>query len=570
MKMKKQQWDTYSDTWTATDGLGRELPDVQCVGEPRKNKFVGMFYFLWMGVHGRKGPFNIDHILKENPQAIQDPDDSAWGPKQAYHHWGEPLLDYYLSDDAYVIYKHAQMLADAGVDVIVFDVTNQYTYKENYMALLKVFARIRENGGKTPDIAFLTPFHHPTAVVESLFFDLYKPELYKDLWFEWKGKPLILADREKVNDEHKDFFTFRKPEPTYFEGPSGPDEWGWSEVYPQHAFYNNNGEAEQVVVSVAQNAVGGRLGCLSEEGAYGRSYHQGNHPEKPYPTDEGLNFKEQWEHALKIDPEFIFVTGWNEWIAMRLDEFNGVREPVMFVDQFNPEFSRDIEPMKSGHKDHYYYQLVNYIRQFKGVRTQPQLSEERTINLKEGFQQWKNVKPEYRDDIGDNVNRNHPAWKKGKTYNNTSGRNDFVQLKVARNQQSIFFYVQTLDPITSYTDPQWMFLFIKIRNYLYAPNWEGYHFLVNRNVVDAETTVLEKCKGGWAWEQVAHLPYHVEGNELHLEIPRSILGLEKGQIVDLEFKWADNMQEEGDIMAFTLYGDSAPNGRFNYVFKEIE
>ncbi len=39
------------------------------------------------------------------------------------------------------------------------------------------------------------------------------------------------------------------------------------------------------------------------------------------------------ERALKVDPEFIFITGWNEWIAMRLPEFAGVREPVMFVDR---------------------------------------------------------------------------------------------------------------------------------------------------------------------------------------------------------------------------------------------
>ena len=31
----------------------------------------------------------------------------------------------------------------------------------------------------------------------------------------------------------------------------------------------------------------------------------------------------------------------------------------MFVDQFDQEHSRDIEPMKGGHGDNYYYQMVD-------------------------------------------------------------------------------------------------------------------------------------------------------------------------------------------------------------------
>jgi hypothetical protein len=34
------------------------------------------------------------------------------------HHWGESAFGYYRSDDPWVLRKHAQMLSDAGVDVI--------------------------------------------------------------------------------------------------------------------------------------------------------------------------------------------------------------------------------------------------------------------------------------------------------------------------------------------------------------------------------------------------------------------------------------------------------------------
>ena len=117
-----------------------------------------------------------------------------WGPLRAPHHWGESIFDYYNSDDPYVLRKHAQMLGDAGVDVIIFDVTNQATYRKNYLSLLREFAVVRSNGGRTPQVAFLCPFWNPARVVNELFRDLYEPGLHADLWFRWDGKPLILAD----------------------------------------------------------------------------------------------------------------------------------------------------------------------------------------------------------------------------------------------------------------------------------------------------------------------------------------------------------------------------------------
>ncbi len=187
-------WDTMSDTWAATDALGRGLPDASRVGPPRPDRWVGAFYFLWLGPHRNGGPYDISQILQRYPNAMSTPTSPPWGPMGAMHHWGESEFGYYLSDDPYVIRRHAQMLADAGVDFIVFDVTNQQTYKANYMALLKVFSEVRAAGGRTPQVVFLTPFWDPRRVVEQLYADLYQPGLYSNLWFRWDGKPLILAD----------------------------------------------------------------------------------------------------------------------------------------------------------------------------------------------------------------------------------------------------------------------------------------------------------------------------------------------------------------------------------------
>jgi hypothetical protein len=50
---------------------------------------------------------------------------------------------------------------------------------------------------------------------------------------------------------------------------------------------------------------------------------------------------------------------------------------------------------------------------------------------------------------------------------------------------------------------------------------------------------------------------------MEMAIPRAWLG-QTGPDVSLDFHWADNIQRTDDIMEFTVSGDSAPNGRFNY------
>jgi hypothetical protein len=54
---------------------------------------------------------------------------------------------------------------------------------------------------------------------------------------------------------------------------------------------------------------------------------------------------------------------------------------------------------------------------------------------------------------------------------------------------------------------------------------------------------------------------------MELAIRRSDLGLSSAsKALSIEFKWADNMQQAGQIEEFAINGDAAPNGRFNYVY----
>jgi hypothetical protein len=127
--------------------------------------------------------------------------------------------------------------------------------------------------------------------------------------------PAQREQQEQAAREIREFFTFRTGQPSYFTGPTGPDQWSWLEVFPQHVFKNAAGESEQMSVGVAQNAVDGKLGVLSSPRAHGRSFHAGRQPQKTDHT--GRNFAEQWGRVFEADPQFVFVTGWNEWVAGR-------------------------------------------------------------------------------------------------------------------------------------------------------------------------------------------------------------------------------------------------------------
>ena len=104
---------------------------------------------------------------------MRKPTSPPWGPLHAMHHWGEPLFGYYLCDDRWVLRKHAQMLSDAGVDAVVFDASNRLTYRRDYTALMETYRRMRREGNRTPEVAFLTPFGDPRSTVRELYEQLY-------------------------------------------------------------------------------------------------------------------------------------------------------------------------------------------------------------------------------------------------------------------------------------------------------------------------------------------------------------------------------------------------------------
>ncbi len=594
-------WENYSNTWVMTDALGRSTPAASETGPVKSDKYVAIFYHIWhnnfmaatVGTD-RQAPRNVTQIIKQNENALHD--SSVWGPNITYHYWGEPLFGYYdLSKDDYVIRKHAQMLTDAGIDAIIIDYSNYYAggthdansyTKASLQNLLDVFAEIREEGGDTPGVALLLTWNaaYNGPAIERFYKDFYSKEKYQDLWFLWEGKPLILAQDTAVPEEIKDFFTYRKPHP-YYTPVTEANAWPWLSLYPQEPGYTEQNPCEIVTVGVAQNWSDSLdfMSATDEEGnfiARGRSYTVGGSNKllkdptsDAYGSEYGANLQQQFDRAIELDPSMIFITGWNEWIAARFTEIpdwaaSSKKEPMAsggFCDVFTTEFSRDAEPTREGKlADNFYNQLVANIRRYKGTGVQNAQSQSKTISVDGDFSQWDEIGLEYRDDVGDISVRDAKGIGKN-TYTNDTGRNDFRLSKVTYDSENIYFYVQTEQAVTAFTDAGWMNLLLQVSPE--NPNWEGFDFIVNRSNVRDGLTTLERSTGGWNWEVVSDtISYQVSGTQLHLAIPRSALNLAETESISFHFKWMDHMQTEGDAMEFYLNGDCAPNERFCYHF----
>ena len=624
--------DNYADTWVATDALGRTMPTNSEVGNVKtdKDRVVGIFYITWHTMNKGKGnpPYyaDITKILKEDPSARLDGTKPAWH-KIGEGHWGEPECGYFLSQDPWVMRRDISMLADAGVDVLILDVTNAVHYWDEWDVLFKTMRQMKAEGNKVPKFCFWS-FNGPAiSVVQKLYERYYKTNSYRDLWFYWNGKPLLLYNanpRVDANGKHDDkynknpnydpkaatdvdnphygdpeycnefytdytqevrnFFTLRNMWWGYYEwadkrfvGTEGNWSFGYqlndpkvAALSPNELVAKCNGELEEAAVTPAQHPISETGKCWRRD-TQEPTLDKWDMPAEAYvpwlgkkvkdPVAYGIYYQDRWDEALKSDPKFIYLNDWNEWTAGKYPAsgFLSRKSNFMFVDQYNAEFNRTISPMKGGYTDNYYMQTVQNIRRYKGVRPIPEGKGVKQIGLGD-FDAWKTVTPTYYDTKGDVTHRDFPGYS-GLHYTDNSGRNDIAYSKVAFDGENVLFYVETVGNLTPSTDPNWMLLLIDA-DQNHSTGWNGYDYIVNKQVKDGATTTLMRW-GGKSWKKCADVKYGVNGNKLVISIPMKALKLGGGK-VSFDFHWSDNPKSLDDIISLCTTGDNAPNRRFNY------
>lgn len=323
--------------------------DVECdqtgVGIYEKSKtedrMVGIAYSTW---HRKKGMWNGDT-------------------------WSYPLDGKYASDDREVVYRHGVLLAEADVDFVFIDWSNNTGYvpatmrdeledfrmiEEATNVLFEVWAEIPN----APKICiFVGPGHNgPGSVVrgehQRKVNQVYKAyienEKYKDMYFYYEGKPLLMCygatptQYGSVPAWLDNRFTIRWV--TGFVGQQGSlfdsetlrsmRYWSWEERGAQ-TYTVHNGVVEAVTCSAATRAQG-------EEG------DEGYIPESR--REDGATLKKQFQRAIDLGAKIVLLVSWNEWSK---------------GEQPSEEESKDLEP-SIVHGTFYYDLMKEQIKKFKG------------------------------------------------------------------------------------------------------------------------------------------------------------------------------------------------------------
>ncbi len=562
---------------SATDDLGRVLPTAEETGLPKKDRTVGIFYFLWCGMHSSdKRPLDITRLLRADPEAGHKPDSEVWGPYSAMHHWGEPMFGYYYSEDEWVMRKHVEMLTHAGIDFLVFDTTNAVIYEPQAKMMLRLLSEYRKAGFNTPKAMFYT--NTRSGYTAQLIYDrIYKQGYMSDSWFCADGKPLIIARESECSDEVRGFFTIKMSQ--WPNEPTKQGGWPWMDFErPQRVFENLKGEEEIINVSVAQHPQihFGDSAMYGEDANRGRSFHNGSNDLSEGAWKHGYNFQEQWDRALETAPPYVFVTGWNEWIAGR---WSGTPErPMSFVDCADLEFSRDIEPMKGGYFDNYYIQLIDNVRRYKGCEPVIHQPQHITASVEDSFARMYDTPVVYRDFPRGAFPRDCDGY--STHYADASGRNEITEARCAHDGVKLYFYARTSSDIQRYDyHSTWMTLFLNVRNLSRpdmtpesAPRWYGYNYIANTYQFTDYKTALSVCRESSrtleadTFRECAVLNYRFAGNELLIEIPKAAVGLGPDDMFRIDFKWADSRESITRMEDFYTKGDAAPIGRLNYIF----
>ena len=581
-------------TWTAIDELDRTVTVNRAASTVNENRYVGLFYFLcWVGA-GIHVQDNTKLYVDGGMEGVLDHFNNRRGG-EAY--WAEPYFGYYINTDTWVYRKHAAMFEAAGVDFIYLDVSNAETFTAGHTALFDTWLQIRAEGGSTPQIVFFCGDNPATleSNMNTLFRTVYSEdnwEKYQELFFTWEGKPLLFGNgdgisasmKKKINDK----FTLRGS----WAWTDKNNYWPWLQEYSM----NDSGAYRPVNGGWGRDAQGNYESLSIALGHHptmskGRTFVNGvqtnngkNDMEfsSVYEAGLGTGFEFQFNAATSLigkrvdedKPFVLMITGWNEWIAGCSYTEPGQLQPMAngqygfyYVDQFNAMFSRDAEPMRNyegyGFGDNYYYQMCQYIRQFKGLDQLPTADHQTTVNIYD-VESWKDIELSYTDTLHDVELRNSRSYDLSYRYINNTGRNDFDYAKVSQDDKYLYFLVKCDNNIVVDNGSNWMNLFLDIDGDM-KNGWNGYDLVLNRDRDSFAVKVERFVNNAWAFDTVGEALYAIDGQYMTVKLSKSLIGV-RGTLKDMKFKWADNSVDNGDPMAFMDLGDTAPDNRFSFAY----
>lgn len=328
-----------------------------------KTDMVGICYSLWfnMILGDGTGPVSTSLNVTELTEKYGFSHEEGFGQKnnrnQSFYYWAEPAQGYYRSTDPVATRNNLKLIADAGVDFIVVDWTFASKALYGYgtrewdtaiygpaEVLLDTVMDMRANGEKAPYVVFWPNNDEFFGDLKTYILNV---EKWKDCFVYWDNNPFVIIWKDKTGLGKYDGITFKKMCGFARQNGVYTDDNSWSYL-----------EVDNLETASATHMTA----CVATQESYmseTRTAHGRNN---------GKFWYSQWKNVFQKRPKIVTVTWWNEWAAQLLIE-NG---RYQFTDNFNQEYSRDIEPMKGGHGDQYYKWLCSYVAAYKAHKPCPE------------------------------------------------------------------------------------------------------------------------------------------------------------------------------------------------------
>lgn len=563
---------TGADKIVGVDQFGRTVPTV---GAFKPKKQVGIFYWPWIGHPYATGIYDATKI-SAMPNGLNllyhfDHLDTAISPNGQAHFWGEPLFGYYNSGDEWVIRRQMKMLTTAGVDFIVFDLTNRVTYRSVYEKVLRIIEEFQREGWDAPRAVFYT-HSKSMETTQVLYNDLYSKNLYPNAWYRVGGKPMIIAYTDTADDraeaitrsdfayqpkpysqEIENFFYFKKPQwpfdPVFEEGFPWIE---WTFPQPLHGGTMSVSVASHPKVPMSRSVTSGWIN-------WGRGWDPDKQENIAEDVDRGTFFQRQWDHAISVDPDTVFIGGWNEWIAYKQPYGN----EYMLCDAANKEYSRDIEPMKGGFEDAFYLQMITNIRRYKGMPSEVQQNTNRSINIKGDPAQWNGIES-YKNIESKAYARSSYGASKVVFYEQAAPLNNLQEIKLSHDNKLVYFYVRAENNFQPAADPLKALQVLIGTGQPALKGWHGYEYIIEQ-APGTKSLMLYSVDASLNKKSLGKIDFNLKDNIVQIAVPRKLLkGADRQSIY---FKVVDGIANPQDLMDTYLTGSALPMGRLSYEYK---
>ena len=401
--------DGDNDTGTGTDTDSDTDEPIQLTYPDQR---VGIFYLAWH-TYAAQAFAQVDasdrltgeDVISSADLGFHDmiTDRGLYSEAKAFHYHAEPELGFYClyrardgeegplpdCDEATgisiseVAATHAEQLWDAGVDFVFMDLTNLPGQSEfadvlgvrPLEVLIEEWADLRASGTPTPQVAAWMPVTAETGSAEPLYpivLDVYAEHSDTDVVLNHDGQPvLFVVDHGgfPIDDSYIAEIEAAGVLPVPLWGNLGDDDLaggtaGWMQPCRDDGSFTTlidpDTPCDQGYTTTSP------LGTVV---SVSHSYQVG-YASLPYQAvgrRDGLTFQLQMDTALSVQPDYLLINAWNEWIAQPqsnpyAESLGNLRKSMgeghvdegedghdwLWVDMYGVEYNRDLEPSLEG------------------------------------------------------------------------------------------------------------------------------------------------------------------------------------------------------------------------------